>query len=326
MSVSTDHRVATSRDAFARFTAAVLEAFTTPTEAMPTVACVSQATVIERITAVRAGLAGLAGPASGRSSAAALLALLETSQVMNPVPLDGRAGPRFALYGVGPHSRATLDPLELMLAAEPSGVVCYFTALSYHGLTTQLPPHHHVAKLNSGSTFAAAARAVDARDRAPPSANASTRSPYGERRFAYQGIDYYRTARAAHTLAGVQRRQLNDRTIVRITTLEQTLLDTLHRPPSCGGASVIWEAWQTGLPRLDEQRLQLHLETLAEPKLWRRVGYLFDALEHYPATDLRAALDRARHEVATQPDLPVAPLFPGLPAVSVDPAWRLAVP
>jgi predicted transcriptional regulator of viral defense system len=50
--------------------------------------------------------------------------------------------------------------------------------------------------------------------------------------------------------------------MVRITTLEQTLLDTLHRPLSCGGPPIVIEAWEhTALGR--STNVDLVLEAMA---------------------------------------------------------------
>ena len=42
----------------------------------------------------------------------------------------------------------TIYPLELLQAYLPDGVVCYFSAINYYELTTQVVAHHHVARLN----------------------------------------------------------------------------------------------------------------------------------------------------------------------------------
>src|SRR5207237_3233319 len=45
------------------------------------------------------------------------------------------------------------------------------------------------------------------------------------------------TRRSARLVLGVQSRDYGPRTRIRITTLEQTLLDTLSKPFHCGGRS-----------------------------------------------------------------------------------------
>jgi predicted transcriptional regulator of viral defense system len=227
------------------------------------------------------------------------------------------------MYTVGLQPFDTIDPLELLQAAEPAGLVCYFTALAFHGLTTQSPTHHHIARL------------VD-RPRQPPSTAPRvpvgdtgpkrSRDALGKLRFTFQSVPYYETSRALHTVAGIQLRHLNDRSMVRITTREQALLDTLHRPVSCGGLSVVWEAWETGLSGIDEARLHEHLVALAEPRHLRRVGYLLEAFRYTPAAPLQSLLERVRADLAADPAAQVVPLFPGLPAVTTSTDWRLEVP
>jgi predicted transcriptional regulator of viral defense system len=243
--------------------------------------------------------------------------------VLEVVPIVSAKGRRHGMYTVGLQPSDTIDPLELLQAAEPAGLVCYFTALAFHGLTTQSPTHHHIARL------------VD-RPRQPPSTAPRvpvgdtgpkrSRDPLGKLRFTFKSVPYYETSRALHTVAGIQLRHLNDRSMVRITTREQALLDTLHRPVSCGGLSVAWEAWETGLSGLDEARLHEHLVALAEPRHLRRVGYLLEAFRYTPVTSLRSLLEDARTNLAADPAAQVVPLFPGLPAVTMNTAWRLDVP
>ena len=56
------------------------------------------------------------------------------------------------------------------------------------------------------------------------------------------GCRRYTTRREAHRVVGVQTRYVNEKSRYRVTTLEQTLVDTLHRPHSCGGPAVVFEA------------------------------------------------------------------------------------
>ena len=154
----------------------------------------------------------------------------------------------------------------------------------------------------------------------------SHRERLGTRLFTYQSVAYFRTNRSRHTIAGTQLRQISERSIVRITTREQTLLDTLHRPISCGGPSVVWEAWQSGIRDLDEQRLTEHLIILDDPKWLRRVGFLLSALAYTPSAALQQLLDATQEALAADRAAPAIPLFPGLPSVGTDPTWRLELP
>lgn len=320
MNTSSRDRTRRSRDVLADLTGFFFRSITSPSQARPTVRCLSRTDALQLVLQARDAIPD---PELRRLSAARLLALLEKSRVLQPVPIVAPPNRREGMYSVGAQPLETIEPLELLQAAEPSGLVCYFTALAYHGLTTQSPIHHHVARL------------VD-RPRAAPSAERAAvatsgestrrRDPLGTLRFTYQSVPYYETSRAMHTVAGIQLRHVNDRSLVRITTREQTLLDTLHRPVSCGGLSVVWEAWQTGLTALDEPRLCEHLKTLDESKHVRRVGYLLQAFGYTPGDPLNSLLDETRSALQGDVDTPVIPLFAGLPAVTMDSTWRLDVP
>ena len=67
-----------------------------------------------------------------------------------------------------------------------------------------------------------------------------------------------------------------------MTTLEQTLLDTLHKPWSCGGSSVVFEAWERGVPLLDEERTAEYLMKIGRFDLTRRGGYMLDNNNYSP--------------------------------------------
>ena len=52
-------------------------------------------------------------------------------------------------------------------------------------------------------------------------------------------------------------RAYGPRAQIRITTLEQTLLDSLYKPFLCGGPEVVFEAWQDAVDRLDRMQADL---------------------------------------------------------------------
>lgn len=325
----------------------VAERLRAPTEEIPSVRCIARPTFVRLLGELRDRLAI---PGRRRVSATGLLQLLVRGGLTRPVPLtDLRTGlPPDRLYAVGLGvDPSQLDPVELLQAHVPHGVVCYFTALGVHGLTTQLPSHHHIAHLTPA--------------RAAPSVSATTRGangqaddvaaifaemaaarlaglggldpgpvhPLGTREFVNEGLAYYSTHREAHRVAGVQSRYLNERTRFRITTLEQTLLDTLHRPHSCGGPPVVYEAWETGAGRLNPERLAALLDSIGDPRLARRAGYMLDQYGDASSPALADVLSRA-WPAPVSDGLPgyhaVVPLLPGVPSTAVDERWGVAVP
>ncbi len=141
------------------------------------------------------------------------------------------------------------------MAYEPSGVVCYFSALAFHSLTSQMPSHHHVALLTVPSRMGGAKEVrQDEKEEVlrqetvakKPDTDKTTRSkanPLGKVIFSLLDIPYYLTRRTKRLVPGVQNRSNGPRSQFRITTYEQTLLDTLYRPQKSGGPAVVLKAW-----------------------------------------------------------------------------------
>ena len=139
--------------------------------------------------------------------------------------------------------------------------------------------------------------------------------------FTHDGLPYF-TSRRRFPLTKVQTRYLNARTIVRTTTIEQTLLDTLHRPQRCGGPEVVCESWERGLSLIDEGALAACLRLPEGHVLVRRVGAMLAHLGHRPQNDdLRGVLLPGGKD----DDAPIA-LLPGIQYSRVDPTWRVLVP
>ncbi len=303
-----------------------------PTDALPSVRCLARPALVAILLAVRDALAI---PGHKHVSATALLHVLVDAGVAHVVPLQNRAKDVRSdrLYAMGFGGSATdLDPVELLQAHEPDGIVCYFTALALLGLTTQLPAHHHIARLDDSvvaygdavtvTVTATTTQMQDATAHAAPVRAPAAQLSLGSRAFSYQGIPYYTTRREAHRVVGVQTRYVNERSRYRVTTLEQTLVDTLHRPHSCGGPAVVYEAWGAAGDRLDGPRLVALVRAIADARLARRVGYML-------AQFAPALVDSTRDQLpaswlVTGPD--VIPLLTGIPPTSIDATWGIGVP
>ncbi len=113
-----------------------------PTPEWPTVRCWTEPALNRIIKQVRDGLAseGVEIGLSHRS----LLEWICRLRLASPIPAEGES---IYLVEIGASAEAEVDPLELLMAAKPSGVTCYFSAVAFHALTTQLVEHHHVAEL-----------------------------------------------------------------------------------------------------------------------------------------------------------------------------------
>ena len=286
--------------------------------------CLSRRDLIRLLVRIRNELAVIG---EKQTPGTEMLQRLVASGLVQPVPID--------VYPTSKHtdgevflvdfgaSVESLHPVELLLALRPSasGVICYFTALWQHALTTQIPPHHHIARLISPPVLESGSPSSGSQARAKVRA----RDPLGTRRCLFQGTPYYETRRSTGWVPGVQTRHLNEITIFQMTTIEQTLLDTLQHPQRCGGPAVIFEAWDTGLEILDEERLLSCLVAIDNALLERRVGYLLEWCNYEPEGELKARLVNAR-KVAAHCEYGRPPIFRGYHFERTDDRWLLEVP
>jgi predicted transcriptional regulator of viral defense system len=242
---------------------------------------------------------------------------------------------KFYLLEMGASADSGIDPWELMMAYEPSGIVCYFSALAFHSLTSQMPSHHHVAVLTESSRSDHRQKdQAAARDGSPAASTSLDRaarakgSPIGKVAFSYAGLPYYLTRRSRRLVPGIQNRSSGPRGRFRITTYEQSLLDTLHKPQNCGGPAVVLEAWQeaTTSGRLDEERLVDYLVRMDYPSTSRRVGAMLQMIDHTPSSHLAEYLAQVKQD--TDRGAPYAPisLLPGFHFSRLDEGWLVELP
>jgi hypothetical protein len=227
-----------------------------------------------------------------------------------------------------------------MMAYEPFGVACYFSAIAYHSLSSQIPSHHHVAVLTDstqreGGTEAGPENTEDGRRgeliAQTTGSNKRTRTkanPFGKVAFSYLGIPYHLTRRMKRLLPGVQNRSNGPRGRFRITTYEQTLLDTFHRPQNCGGPAVVLEAWQeaTASGRLDEERLLGYLTQMDYPSTTRRIGAMLQLMDYTPGDELKSYLNRAKRNLDRRAPYAQISLLPGFDYATLDKEWLVKSP
>lgn len=222
----------------------------------------------------------------------------------------------FSIYCLDLGDVPAVTPMELLVATQSDfkkTAICYFTAIQFHELTTQVAPHHHIAVLKQHPQ----SHVVSSQTGDPPS--------LGTRLFTFEGTPYYVTMRDRLLIPGVQTVRITSHFQVRVTTLEQTLLDTLHRPWSCGGPSVVFEAWERGTPIIDDARLAQYLSELPNPDLIRRVGYLLEQNGHAVAdAGLKQMLLEAKR-CAQAGGGGTVPLLPNTPSQTLNSKWGLYV-
>lgn len=283
-------------------------------QSLPSVRCLYHPTLIGILDAVREMVDS---PTIRGYSGARLIQLLEDSKVIREIPVErgvSARNPRLYSVGFGP-SAAAIPAAELLQAYVTDGVLCYFTAIELHGLSTQPAPHYHVARFRAATSGRAnsAHQEASTSDRPPP---------LGTLEFTAEGIGYYRTSRDRSNLVGIQRRQLNPYCVVRVTNLEQTLLDCLHRPRSAGGPPIVFEAWERGLERTTPEKLLALAVTIGDEAQIRRVGYMVERFAPLSPViqDARRLIDGFKR----QDSYPT--LLPGIAYSHENGKWGLRTP
>ena len=301
-----------------------------PSDHWPTVRCWTKHS-LDRVFKEIKNEIGQSGPAQ---SNATILDWIVRLGLARAVEADGEL---FYLLEIGAGSETEIEPAELLMAYRPDGVICYFSAISLHSLTTQIPSHHHIAivrnpapslpRQNRGPSVPVTNQV----HHEPPTVQASARakpSVLGKKVFSYSGVPYYQTERMRRLMPGVQRRANGPREQFRITTLEQTLLDTFHKPQNCGGPAVVLEAWETAVESgsLDEKRLLSHLKKMEYKPTTRRLGALLRRFEYTPGEELDGYLTKTKATIKRTSSHSEISLLPGLDYSNLDEDWLVHLP
>jgi len=288
------------------------------------VRCISKVQLVKQLVSIRDELAF---PGHKRTSGKSILLHLEQSGLVHPVPstnpTTNEVEDKFYLIGIE-SGVSRVSPIELLQAQESKGVVCYFSALEFYGMTTQLPSHHHIAVLGTG---AVTSRKKDVKQELVESMNVDRKyDPLGTKKFVYEDVPYYVTSRDKKLVPGVQERYLDEKSIFRITTYDQTLLDTLHRPMSCGGPSVVFESWHSALDRLSSDLIYEYLSKINNSELTRRVGYMMQVIDYKVNEGLSEMFDSVKDSVVRKAPESIITLLPGIDYTEFNEEWYLKVP
>lgn len=258
----------------------------------------------------------------------AVLVRLEKIGWVKPVAVtwNRKHGSKPSLYHISQYGNdaITADPLELLLGYDPKGVVCYFGALQHYELTTQIPSFYHVARIRSGPL---PSHPTDEMAAKLAGTSAKTYNPMGTALFTLGDLQFYETSRYAALMPGVQVRLLSSRSRLRITDLEQTLIDALTHPLQCGGSAVTFEAWERATDRIDVVRLLAHLETINQTALWRRVAAMLTLTQIMDGEPtLKDAFDKKRVIMDSPAEQAELSLLPDHDFPQLNPTWRVRLP
>ena len=111
-----------------------------------------------------------------------------------------------------------------------------------------------------------------------------------------------------------------------ITTLEQTLIDTLHRPVSFGGPAVVFEIWEQALPRVDANRLIEHFVSMKHEATLRRMGSMLAKFDFSGGKQISDALRTCLVTVTSKQNEAAIQLLPGIEYHTLDRQWLVLGP
>ena len=295
-----------------------------PREALPTVRCWKHSVLSGEIKAVikenRSALLTTFPPAYQ------VIEHLKRMGWAQPIKAQSPGGSQpieFLLVDTGSEEGPPISPLELLEAWLPTGTICYFSALTHYELTTQIAAYHHIARLNPQRPRKEPTELIEPNKES----QAAERNPLGTEIFRFTEVSYYETRRDASLVPGIQMRVASPKTWLRITTLEQTLLDTLLQPVRCGGEAVILEAWENGLKEMDADRMADHLSKIQREDLERRVAAVLDIIgANVGATALGRRLQELRQRLGSSQEIPEIPLLPGFQFANFSETWKVRTP
>lgn len=253
---------------------------------------------------------------------------LESMGLAFKVPVEGvesnSSSKSFYLLGISASKKETVQPFELLQSYKQDGIICYFSALSYFSLTTQVPKHHHIATIIKKTKLITTQPTSNINNEKGD--NKRKRDKLGTFEFSYQDLAFYSTKRKDYTIPGIQVRVLNPRTNIRITTIEQTLLDTLQYPYRCGGPAVIFEAWKTHKNKIDESKILDYMKKIGSDNLSRRVGAMFEIFKYKSGNELSNHLNEIQNTILPTNKILNIPLFKGISYSNINMNWKILIP
>ncbi|SHJ63816.1 Transcriptional regulator, AbiEi antitoxin, Type IV TA system [Malonomonas rubra DSM 5091] len=297
-----------------------------PSQGIPSTRCLSRNTLASIFSAIKKEKQLPSTFPSGLK----ILELLTSMGLATEIPTEKKESSapskEFYLIGLSASHDKTTDPFEMLQAHKPDGVICYFSAISYYEMSTQFPSHHHIATLTKSpkpSNPQSPHQVIDSKhEDTQPEAS----KKIGTLSFSYQGVPFYTTKRNSNTIPGIKTRILNPRTTIKITSKEQTLLDTLSYPIHCGGAEVVFEAWENYIDSIDEEALLDLLNSIKSASLNRRLGALLDFIGYQPKAELNRFLENTKKEAETSADQITIPLLKGHAFQRINPSWNIFIP
>jgi len=312
-----------------RYLAELLQRIAVATDRYPTVRCWSGSALRSFLTQLRTDLLGQKLLTNSFPRSDDILRWLGDSGLAFPLPVSPgtsvKNAPTFYLLEVGAGVAPVVSPYELLQAYQPAGVVCFFSALSFHGLTTQIPPFHHSALLMRRPVVTSVVTPKVASNSSDVDETRVARNSLGSPVFSYGNTAYYSTKRYADLVPGIQVHVLDKRIHLRVTDLEQSILDTLVHPEAAGAQAVVFEAWEQGWDRVRQSTITQYLQT-ASLALTRRFGAMSKLLKLQLTDEILRYLDETKRKgIGTGNGEPIN-LLRGSAGQKLDQEWNVLTP
>lgn len=296
-----------------------------PNEKLPTVRCITENTLSRLFEEIRADMKLPSSYPSGVKILQDLVSMGFAKQIELDSDKDPVPSKNFYSLGLQKPNDSEIDSLEILQAYHPSGVICFLSALVELNLTTQLPTHHNIAiliKRRSKPNSDKNDRILE-NDKKKKKRN---KIKLGTELFIYNGRTFYSTKRIISSIPGNKMRSLNPWTNIRMTTIEQTLLDTLQYPIQCGGPETIFEAWENQIKNIKDERYLEYLRIIRIPPLTRRIGAIFDLFGYRPSDELNKFLKKSRNQFISDNEFHQISLLRGIGYSQLNPEWNVLIP
>ena len=185
---------------------------------------------------------------------------------------------RFAVIPLSSGATGSAQLHEFVVAMElvKPAAIAYFSALSHHGLTEQLPRTVVVA----------------------------TNHPVRRRQRESLGFTFRIVSLRPYKYFGIQKAWVGDHAF-SVTNLEKTIIDALDLPDHAGGLGLVATALRSHWDRLDETRLRDYASRIGNSAAAKRLGFLMETLGLGDAEELRKAVTFGTGFPRLDPALPV---------------------
>jgi predicted transcriptional regulator of viral defense system len=197
--------------------------------------------------------------------------LLHAAKVASPPAIKSISGRRGIYFVVEPgedYKRAAADTTKLAASIAPGAIICYASALNFHGKSHSI---HNIYYIATKRKF---------------------------RDLTYQGVRYQNVT-LPHRDISIDKIPYKGM-VVEVASLERTLVDCLRSFKYAGGFEQLFRSFE-GVPYVNSTKIEECLSSFASPVLYARVGLFLQFFRsRWGISD--AVLYRIRQRIPKHPD------------------------